>query len=377
MLTRLIKTTIPALLCVGLSSSCAISELEPLESDDMSAPFEGSDMTTGADQSTFAPNTGNSDPNNMTTPLEDMFTFVEEDMAVDMEGSQPVDMSIPRCTSDAQCMFGSYCELSSMTCVTDCMGNEDCPEGGVCDVSKGRCMGGTPTTMCGDGACEAGEDCGTCPADCGCEGNKECQNGLCVCDGACTPNTTDCQGNAERLCLTDADGCGYWGTPMTCPSGICSNGSCCQPRCGARECGTDGCGGTCGTCTFSCGMGGICTRQIIVVEVRTSCDADCQDTFDPTDPYTKLIINGQEFEKDRNERDRCDETLTTQNWTVGGTRTFSITELTDVTVEVSDADSFNSDDLCAKWEGVDLTMPGMKTLTSPDGKVTVKLSVND
>lgn len=50
---------------------------------------------------------------------------------------------------------------------------------------------------CGDGTCEALENCANCPGDCTCADNEECSAvGLCVCLPSCH----------ERAC--DQDGCG-------------------------------------------------------------------------------------------------------------------------------------------------------------------------
>jgi hypothetical protein len=56
--------------------------------------------------------------------------------------------------------------------------------------------------------------------------------------------------------------------------------------------------------------------------------------------------------------------------------TFTFAQLQQVTVEVYDADTFNSDDLCARWTNVDLTAHGTQTLVSDDGLVRVSLRIN-
>ncbi len=83
---------------------------------------------------------------------------------------------------------------------------------------------------CGNGACETslGEDCSSCPDDCGCSGNTQCDNGVCVsaCSNQCGPDQTQCDGNAVMSC-TAVNGCYQWTTTQTCGSGeVCDNGHC-------------------------------------------------------------------------------------------------------------------------------------------------------
>ena len=85
----------------------------------------------------------------------------------------------------------------------------------------GSCGGGV---VCGDGQCDAdGEDCESCPWDCGqCCGNGECEPWY----------DEDCE-----TCEPDCGPCG------------------CVPDCAGKECGPDGCGGSCGQCQ----PGAMCT----------------------------------------------------------------------------------------------------------------------
>jgi len=63
-------------------------------------------------------------------------------------------------------------------CVPDCTGNECCPDGceGICGTcgDDEYCDVGQCLPLCGNGLCiDAGEDCVTCPADCGCDPDLE------------------------------------------------------------------------------------------------------------------------------------------------------------------------------------------------------------
>ncbi|NNJ63959.1 MAG: hypothetical protein HKP16_00215, partial [Xanthomonadales bacterium] len=107
----------------------------------------------------------------------------------------------PECTVDADCDNGLYCDgaetCNAGTCeagtppVCDdglfCNGTETCNEGtdscdpgaspcpDLCDEVDDICIG------CGDGTCDPGEDCNTCPQDCisGSTDGAVCGNGLC------------------------------------------------------------------------------------------------------------------------------------------------------------------------------------------------------
>jgi hypothetical protein len=73
--------------------------------------------------------------------------------------------------------------------------------------TDGQCVG---QPWCGDGTCGAGEDCDQCPADCGCDDDHLCREGVCRPIG----------------CEWVDDWCDYVGW----------------------QCGDDGCGTSCGEC---------------------------------------------------------------------------------------------------------------------------------
>jgi hypothetical protein len=168
----------------------------------------------------------------------------------------------------------------------------------VAEFGCGDCGGGG--AVCGDGACDAGEDCANCEVDCGpCGGGGDCcepQDGPgcddpiiqgCICqqDAFCCNVTWDalCAGEVEELgcgncgeCVPDClgkqcggDGCG--GTCGQCaPDASCQNGVCvggCSPSCAGLQCGPDGCGGSCGDCT----PGKMCQQGMCI----PVCQPDC------------------------------------------------------------------------------------------------------
>ena len=126
--------------------------------------------------------------------------------------------------------------IECVACSPDCDGLQ-CGLDAACGVSCGTCMGEAtceqglciqPPEVCGDGDCEAGESCGSCPEDCG----------ACCGDGLCKDSES---------CLTCPDDCGQ------CPT-ECADGSC-DP------------GETCESCVEDCGCpdGEICADALCVV----------------------------------------------------------------------------------------------------------------
>jgi hypothetical protein len=133
---------------------------------------------------------------------------------------------------EQSCCEGSSCWPNCSWCIN---GFQDATD------SAGYFDGGYITTKgavnpCGDGACNNGENCSSCPGDCGpCEwcGDGKCNNG------------ENCSS-----CSQDCGGC--------CPNGACDNGencSTCPNDCG-QCCGNGACdfGETCGSCDKDCGI---------------------------------------------------------------------------------------------------------------------------
>lgn len=121
---------------------------------------------------------------------------------------------------------------------------------------------GHDSSTCGNGLCDHGETCTTCPLDCGfC---PKCG------DGTCNP------GETCSSCPQDCGSC------ATCPDGFCDNGeNClsCPADCGVcPSCGDGKCNGTenCTNCPQDCGKcqgcgDGECSQN----ETCVSCPADC------------------------------------------------------------------------------------------------------
>lgn len=144
----------------------------------------------------------------------------------------PVPVGGP-CTFDEQCVDGASCDYVTSTC----------------KAGGGGALFCHAPPVCGDGACQSGEDEESCPADCGYCG-----------DGYCGPY--------EEWCYDDCGYCGDWycdwdeEDQMTCPEdceGYCGDG-----YCGAYE-DASSCGADCGSCGD-----GICAD-----DEWGTCTADC------------------------------------------------------------------------------------------------------
>ena len=139
---------------------------------------------------------------------------------------------------------------------------------------------------CGNGICESGEDCTTCPSDCVAGTTAAvCGNGICeVAEGEdCLSCAADCNGKqngkpSRRFCCGDGDG----QNPVGCGDQRCSSGgfSCTdipQPPtdfcCGDNSCDP---GEFCSNCALDCTLGAeVCTSGI---------DEDCDGLTDCDDP---------------------------------------------------------------------------------------------
>ena len=67
-----------------------------------------------------------------------------------------------------------------------CAVTADCCDGLICDKHACTTPGAsmmTPSPVCGNGSCEAGESGATCCSDCGCPSGKQCKANSCQSDG--------------------------------------------------------------------------------------------------------------------------------------------------------------------------------------------------
>jgi hypothetical protein len=153
------------------------------------------------------------------------------------------------------CGNGS-CEATKGENCTTCPKDCGCASGSICQ--SGSCQA---SSSCGNGSCEAAksENCSTCPQDCGCPNGQSCTNSRC--QNTCTPNATKvCVGNTVYW----QDSCGTRGGRVEdCPSGwSCTNGQCqdgCkQTRCGSSCVDTQSSKEHCGTCGNACSFDESC-----------------------------------------------------------------------------------------------------------------------
>ncbi|MBT9555840.1 MAG: hypothetical protein IV100_07415 [Myxococcales bacterium] len=223
-----------------------------------------------------------------------------------------------QCGSSGADPSGTHPMQCPGACQPDCT-NKVCGSDG-CGGSCGVCEGATECTAagqcaptCGNGTCGGGENCSTCPADCGCPLGERCgPDAICIPGVDCGQVTSAgcCDGNTLHFCdqgsLTETlcqGGCGwfapggYYGcagqgadpsgqNPLYCPGA-------CVPSCQGKVCGDDGCGGSCGQCGggTECTAAGQCAPTCGngtcgADEDCVSCPGDCgctgSDVCDPT-----------------------------------------------------------------------------------------------
>ena len=207
------------------------------------------------------------------------------------------------CAIGEQCNAGGQC-----VCVPDCW-NKECGSdgcGGSCGecgqfqtcTGSGKCKFVTP--LCGDSNCWSwvGEDCDSCPQDCGvCCGNDICEPAYqetcksCPqdCGGCCGNNFCDVQ--FSETCDNCPEDCGP--CPALCGDNICDEAkgeTCanCPQDCGAcpDECGDGECSPQtedCGSCPEDCGP---CAGNCCVAHDSPGCaDPEIQDCVCQMDPY--------------------------------------------------------------------------------------------
>jgi hypothetical protein len=206
------------------------------------------------------------------------------------------DGAPPSCPDD-----GLFCNGSEVCdeLATDCGHTGDpCDGGTICDEGADLCV---PLT-CGNGVCEAGEDCNSCPQDClsGTGGGScdACFKGSC--DGVCHPvkETSDCPDCAPGWCCGDGfcsgdetvDNCAVdcgcssdaeCNDNETCTTDTCQGGACVNswPACGAADgcCGPNCTAATDSDCASQCVASNACNcnGKCGGKETTESCPWDC------------------------------------------------------------------------------------------------------
>jgi hypothetical protein len=178
------------------------------------------------------------------------------------------------CRRNIDCCSNNCCNRICCDDGMTCCGGEciRCPAGQTVDPNTCECVGGTPGPVCGNGVCESGESCTSCPQDCG-DCPPTCPNGVC---------------DAGETCQTCPEDCGP--CPPECGDGFCDQGAgetcancpqdCgqCPPQCGDGFC-DQGAGETCANCPQDCGQcPGFCgdgNCDQFAGEDCFNCPADC------------------------------------------------------------------------------------------------------
>jgi len=153
------------------------------------------------------------------------------------------------CTATGQACVSNNCQA---ICTPNCF-NKECGDdgcGGSCGTCPGnqQCINGECSgPSCGNGNCQtsSGENCLTCPADCGCLLNQTCINsGIC-----CTITATSCDCGIMRSYYTKC------GNDCCSSSQACCNGACTNNSSGQYiQCGSN----CCLAATQKCCPGNIC-----------------------------------------------------------------------------------------------------------------------
>jgi len=173
-------------------------------------------------------------------------------------GTCDADENCSTCAADCACVNGQICYnkacCTPKTCADiglECGTGDDTCGGGLtcgnCDQGKacdnGKCVA---SPKCGDGTCDANENCSTCAPDCACADGQKCYK-----DACCIPKTCDGLG---LECGTGDDTCGSALACGLCEQGkVCDNGKCvANPDCGNGTCDANK-GENCNTCPADCG----------------------------------------------------------------------------------------------------------------------------
>jgi len=159
---------------------------------------------------------------------------------------------------------------------------EDCK---TCPGDCGKCP---PPPGCGDGKCTGTESCSTCPKDCGnCCGNGTCDAALgescasCPSDcGACPPTCGNGKCDPTESCASCAKDCGQCCGDGKCEAALGESCTSCPKDCGAcpPKCGDGTCdpNESCQSCAKDCGL--CCGNkkcEAAFGETCSTCPADC------------------------------------------------------------------------------------------------------
>ncbi|MCB9786923.1 MAG: hypothetical protein H6744_09560 [Deltaproteobacteria bacterium] len=171
-------------------------------------------------------------------------------------------------------------EISTITFTTsDTGGGQGVAFGldGLTWIPAGEC----PASTCGDAFCDEGENCVTCPGDCGaCELGNCCENtGE---PGCSSPELTSCVCDFDPFCCDTV-----W--DEVCGDEIAACGGSCASECGDGTCDING-GESCDSCPSDCGF---CDECTIV-----TCDASgC--TFEPNPACYTLFAGDSTWQESR------------------------------------------------------------------------------
>jgi hypothetical protein len=158
--------------------------------------------------------------------------------------SRCLPLGVDRCGTDADCLFGQFCEVASFTCVARLPGGAPLPMDAIHD---GKCLPGLAAAVCASGLCNAQR--GTCAWQPGvaCTSGAECAGDRCAANGRCGAQ--------------DGEGpCDASNAAVVCQSGTCSStGNVCRPG-GENRCARDG---DCGAASFCAGTNRTCAAKLM------------------------------------------------------------------------------------------------------------------
>ncbi len=155
------------------------------------------------------------------TKALDVFEQLGETATDTIQDNGPQDSFIDSGVDEGVNCIPDSCKSLNKECGTwpdGCGGQLDCGQCGLHQVcKKGKCQ--TQQPYCGDGICQAEEDCASCPEDCGCKNGEVCYQSKCCKPKNCQDLGMEC-GQASDECgrLLDCGGCD--------PDESCEQGKC-------------------------------------------------------------------------------------------------------------------------------------------------------